>query len=124
MDRTEDHKLWISNFVNELRAILGDTDCAKDCFRESNKTNPEFNTWLAEENLTGDLHDAKYLIFKNKLPKWLFKESNDIKIVATNNVFPTNIAVVRHWLESHPCVIYVSEYKPVFGKKDNSLVNL
>ena len=124
MDRTEDHKLWISNFVKELRAFTGDTDCAKVCFRESNKTNPEFNTWLAEENLTGDLHDAKYLIFKNKLPKWLFKDPNDIKIVATNNVFPTNIAVVRHWLESHPCVIYISEYKPVFGKKDNSLVNL
>ena len=124
MDRTEDHKLWISNFIKELRTTTGNHNCAKVCFRESNKTNPEFNTWLAEENLTGDLHDAKYLIFKNKLPKWLFKEPNDIKIVATNNVFPTNIAVIRHWLESHPCVIYISEYKPVFGKKDNSLVNL
>lgn len=124
LDRTEDQKLWISNFVSELRKYAADPSSVKVAFRESNKTNPEFNTWLAENNLTGDLQTAKYLIFKNKTPKWLHKDAESIKIIATNNTFLPSSMMMREWLSSHPCVIYINDYKPLFPKREDTIVDL
>lgn len=124
LDRTEDQKLWISNFIKEIRKYSKHKTGVKVAFRESNKTNPEFNQWLSDNNLTGDLHDAKYLIFKNKTPKWLHKDTESIKIIATNNTFLPSSIMMRQWYESHPCVIYINDYQPVLVRREDAIVEL
>jgi len=122
IDRNCDYIQWCKLFAASLTSYGIDRNNAVICFRTSNKDQKDFNDWVKDNSFAGKVENQKYLLFLQKPPKWLFKDNNNVKILATNNLFPNNIAITRDWLNSHPCVIYLSEFKPVM--KDQKIVEL
>ena len=99
------------------------TDDVKICFRESNDDpdGVEFNQWIKESNLGGDLKNAKFLIFKSKLPKWLITQENDINIILIRNTIPPSSEVTQRWIGNHHCVIYSDVATPTVKKEQFSV---
>lgn len=87
------------------------------CFRANNKDDPEFNNWVRDNKFGGKIEGAKFLIFQHKPAKWLFKQENDVIIVATNNLMPSTFGLTRDLIESSPIVFYVGEIEPSRGKR-------
>ena len=121
-----------SSNESELKAILADImqsaknvgvnpNAVKACFRKDSKHNEGFNSWLAQNNLTGPVKEGKYFIFDSKPAKWLFKEEIDVSIIATNTVYMHGNALTNNWFQTHPCVLYVTTGEPV---KEQKIVNL
>jgi hypothetical protein len=82
------------------------------CFRESKNSDTGINGWIKHHNVGGRVEDGKILIFEYKPAKWLFKQSEDVKMLVTNNLYPPTNQVTKDWFESHPCVIYLGDIKP------------
>jgi len=76
------------------------------------------NKWIKNNNLGGKIEDSDILIFNHKPAKWVFKEDNFVKILVTTMINPSTHAVTKDWLETHPCVIYLTDIRPtVKGNK-------
>jgi hypothetical protein len=71
-----------------------------------------FNSWVSENGFGGKVQDGKFLIFLHKPAKWLFKVQEDVKILVSNNIYPTTNATTGAWYNSHPCVIFLGDIKP------------
>lgn len=121
LDRSSDIDEWIKKFTSSLDSHNIDRNNVRVCFR-TNKTEQDFNEWVKELGYTGKIDGQKYLICLQKPPKWLFKQENSVKILATNSIFHNANRVTKAWLQSHPCVIYISEIEPSI--KDLEIVNM
>ena len=113
LERGEETESWIKYLAEKIDELGYDKTDFRVCFRSSNKDNPDFNRWVNENGFGGKISDAKFLIFREKPAKWLFKQEKDAIIVASNDLLPGLNGSARSMLKSHPCVIYISEYKPV-----------
>lgn len=113
LDKTEQSIDWVRKLSRNIDACGYKKTDFRVCFRMSNQTDPNFNQWVNENGFGGKISDAKFLIFREKPAKWLFKDEKDVIIVASNDLLPGLNASAKSMLKSHPCVIYVSEYKPV-----------
>ena len=122
LDRNADSLEWVKELAVVLDNSTYDKSDFRVCFRSSNKTDPEFNEWVSENNFGGKIASAKFLIFQYKPAKWLFNEENDVIMLATNELVPPTNSQSRTLFDSHPCVIYVGEYKPV--KKEEEIIEL
>jgi hypothetical protein len=113
LDKSESSIDW----VKFLKCTIDESGYSRKdfriCFRTNNKTDPQFNSWVNQNDFGGKISDAKFLIFRERPAKWLFKDQKDVTIVASNDLLPGLNASARSMLKSHPCVIYVGEYKPV-----------
>lgn len=116
-------KSWIENFVTTGLKNGVSADEMRVCFRSRNDDDPEFNNWIKNNNLGGPIENARLLIFKNKPPKWLFKDNIDVKIIVVNRPFPPSSLIAQHWFSNHHCVIYLDELRPSVIKEKN-IVNL
>ena len=76
-----------------------------------------------DNELGGKVDSGKILIFLHKPPKWLFKDTIDVKLVITNSYTPINEPTTSAWLMAHPCVCYLGEIKPTPVRKQK-IVNL
>lgn len=117
------NKEWIQHFI-EL------TDCRhiprsdiKVCFRENKNQNTGFNEWIKAQGVGGSIQEGKIFLFNNAPAKWLYKDLESYKIIATNMIIPPVSQNTKLLLESHPCVMYVSDIKPTKMREIN-LVNL
>lgn len=128
IDRTSDVEEYVKFFVEQADDSGIDRNDIKVCFRLSAEedSNKKFNNWIKENNLTGPVADGKIFILSHKPPKWLFKETEDIKIIVTNHLFNSTSTVTSSWFNSHPCVIFVGDYTPAVKKisKGRSIVEL
>lgn len=112
LDRAANAQEWLKNLLTYIDSNNLQKDLFKVCFRASNKEDPEFNTWVKENGLGGKVDEGKYLIFQHKPAKWLFSNSTDVKILVTNNLYPSTNPLTKQWISTHPCVIYFDAVKP------------
>jgi hypothetical protein len=112
LDRSSDYFSWMRFFVNfsDLHGIARSE--IKICFREDNKSNSQLNQWIKNNQLGGKISDGKIFIFLNSPAKWLYKDLDSFKIIATNGLFPFTSKTLQCLLNHHPCVVNISEIKP------------
>jgi len=123
IDRTVNSLEWLKTLS---MYIDSDTTLKRNefkvCFRESNKENPEFNNWVRDNGFGGSVKDGKYLIFQHRPAKWVFSDADNIKMIVTNNVYPSTNSLTKMWIKHHPCVIYMDKIKP--SDRSNDIVKL
>jgi hypothetical protein len=119
IDRASERNAWLKNFVKISENFPREREKIKVCFRDDKHETGNFNQWIREQALGGSVGEGKYLIFENKPAKWLFKDNIDVKIIVTNNLYMNSNAWVNDWMTSHPCVIYLSEVKPILKRIRN-----
>lgn len=112
----ENPKEWIESFLVELASSGYDPSLCKVGFRTSNIDDPDFNSWVRERGLGGDLKQGKILIFKDKPPKWLLENSDDVNIVASSGAFLPSSSVAQTWISQMPCVIFLGDISPSMSK--------
>jgi len=101
------HKSYIQNNVKDKVTV---------CFRESNTDDAGFNLWIRNLNFNSKISDAKFYIFKDKPPKWLFNKNINVSIVATNYLMMPFNTTSKNFMISHPCNIFLGEFKPTIYK--------
>lgn len=113
----------VKKFVNEAFLHGYNSSSVKICFRESNETaeGKQFNQYVKETGLGGDLKNAEFLIFKSKLPKWLITEENDINIILIRNTIPPSSEITQRWINNHHCVIYSDLITPSIKREQFSV---
>jgi len=121
LDRSTDYKKWIEGFANAADQQEVDRKDIKVCFRKTD--DKEFNSWIKDQGIGGTVDTGRIFIFENKPAKWLFTGDKDVKIIATNNLYPNTNTISQLWMEGHPCVIYLSDIKPS-TKKVSKLVEV
>jgi len=87
-------------------------DEIKVCFRDSRLQDTGINEWIKLAGVGGKVESGRLLIFESRPAKWLFKDTSDVTLLVTNNVFPPTNVITRDWFNSHPCVIYLGDIKP------------
>lgn len=112
LDRASRSRDWIKSFVVDADAVGVSRDDIKICFRLTKDEDHGFNQWIKDAGLGGKVEDGKIYIFNHKPAKWLFKDNNDVKLLASNNLFPSTNTLAKDWFSSHPCVIYLGDIKP------------
>jgi hypothetical protein len=118
LDRTSDALEYMQQLSKVIDCNNFDRNDFRVCFRTNNKENPEFNDWVRDNKFGGKIEGAKFLIFQHKPAKWLFKQENDVIIIATNNLMPSTYGLTRDLLEHHPLVFYVGDIEPSKGRKE------
>lgn len=112
IDRTCNAKEWIQLFVAATDKKNIDRDLIKICFRENKNQNTGFNDWVKDHGLGGPVEEGKILIFQHKPAKWLFKDQHSVKILVTNNLYPSTNTITKDWFATHPCVVYLGDIQP------------
>jgi len=113
LDRNTENIIdWLEQFLASAKELDIDTNDFRVCHRESKDGNTQFNNWIKENNLGGDITTGKLFIFKQKPAKWVFTKNIDVKIIGTNSYTPVNEPSTLWWIQSHPCVCYIGEIKP------------
>lgn len=123
IDRTEEKNRWIEKFVNDAEDFGILRSKIKVCFREKNEHDSGFNSWIKENNLGGKVDDGDIFLFEHKPPKWIFKDKDFIKISATTMINLSTNPITKDFLETQPCVIYLTKYKPT-TKEHRKIVEL
>ena len=112
LDRTGDTLSWLQKFVADADAQGISRDEIKVCFRDSRHQDTGINEWIKLAGVGGKVESGRLLIFESRPAKWLFKDTSDVTLLVTNNVFPPTNVITRDWFNSHPCVIYLGDIKP------------
>jgi hypothetical protein len=112
LDRTSNTLAWLQQFVSDADQAKVDRDEIKVCFRENKDSNSGVNDWIKTTGVGGKVETGRIFIFEYKPAKWLFKQSEDVTILVTNNLYPPTNQLTKDWFESHPCVIYLGDIKP------------
>lgn len=112
IDRAQDHMHWLESFLEKSEISGIPKSKIKVCFREDKIKDTGLNQWIKNNDLGGRIEDGDILIFQHSPPKWLFKETNYVKILVTTIITPSTSYLTSQWLKTHPCVIYLSEIRP------------
>lgn len=129
LDRNCDYCEEAKKFVISAMENGVDRSDIRVCFRldteEERKRN--FNSWVKEQGVSGGVDDGKIFIFLHKPAKWLFSKKVDVKIIATNSLWPNTTLGIVNWIESHPCTVYLGDHRPSLKtktKKEKGVVDL
>lgn len=118
LDRnTQDILKWLTDFLHVADTLMIPRSEIKVCFRESTGQDTGLNSWIKTQEVGGAIGQSKILIFLHKPAKWLFKEQHDVKIVAVNNFTPIIEPLTHAWVDTHPCVLYISDIRPTSARK-------
>jgi hypothetical protein len=112
LDRSSEYFSWLKFFVYFADAEGIPRSEIKVCFREDGKSNSQINQWIKDNDVGGKISDGKIFIFLNSPAKWLYKDLDSFKIIATNGLFPFTSKTLQCLLNHHPCVINISDSKP------------
>lgn len=123
LDRSGSPFDWLKEFAHELKQSDFNSEDVKICFRTGKHESPDLNNWIKENGFGGKVESGKLLIFNHKPAKWLFKEAENVKIVATNNLYQPTNTITRDWFSVHSCVVYLGDIKPSLSK-DHKIVEL
>ena len=116
LDRSSATLPWLQNFVTDAEKSGVSREEIKVCFRDSKESSTGLNDWIKIAGVGGKVETGRILIFESKPAKWLFKDSNDVTLVVTNNIFPPTNTMARDWFMCHPCVIYLGDTRPTETK--------
>jgi hypothetical protein len=123
VDRAQNNSNWLKEFTKVAEEVGFPSSEIKVCFRSDNNQDPAFNQWIRDSGYGGKVEEGRLLIFNHKPAKWVFKKSNDVKIIGTNNIYPPTDSITRDWMMSHPCVVYLGEIQPS-KTKDKKIAKL
>jgi hypothetical protein len=123
LDRAHNNFNWLKEFTKVAEEVGFVSDEIKVCFRADKDQNQELNQWIKDSGYGGKVDTGKILIFNHKPAKWVFKNINDVRILATNNLYPPTDSVTKDWFANHPCLIYIGEIKPS-KTKDRKIAKL
>jgi hypothetical protein len=112
LDRTSNTLQWLQTFVAEADKHAVSRDEIKVCFRDSKDSVTGLNEWIKLAGVGGKVETGRILIFESKPAKWLFKDSQDVTMLVTNNLYPPTNNMAKEWFQSHPCVIYLGDIRP------------
>jgi hypothetical protein len=112
LDRTGNTLVWLQRFVADADQAGIIRDDIKVCFRENKENNSGINDWIKSAGVGGKVETGRILIFEYKPAKWLFKQTEDVKMLVTNNLYPPTNQIAKDWFTAHPCVIYLGDIKP------------
>jgi hypothetical protein len=112
LDRTSNTLQWLQTFVTEADKHAVSRDEIKVCFRDSKDSVTGLNEWIKLAGVGGKVETGRILIFESKPAKWLFKDSQDVTILVTNNLYPPTNNMAKEWFQHHPCVIYLGDIRP------------
>ena len=112
LDRTSNTLDWLTQFITDADAAGIDRNEIKVCFRDSKEQNTGINEWIKANGVGGKVETGRILIFEFKPAKWLFKEQESVKLLVSNNLYPSTNQLTKDWVGSHPCVIYLGDIKP------------
>ncbi len=129
VDRTSETLNFVKNFVNFAENTNFPKNNIRVCFRLSAEEDKDlkFNQWIKENQMNGPVDSGRIYIFRHKPAKWLFAGKENVKIIVTNSLFTNTNMSISHWMDSHPCVIFVGEQKPAMralSTKEKKIVNL
>ncbi len=129
VDRASETLNFVKNFVNFAENVNFPKNEIRVCFRLSAEEDRElkFNQWIKENQINGPVNSGRIYIFRHKPAKWLFAGEENVKIIVTNGLFTNTNISISHWMDSHPCVIFVGEQKPAMralSNKEKKIVNL
>lgn len=116
LDRSSATLPWLQNFVADAEKSGVSREEIKVCFRDNKESTTGLNDWIKIAGVGGKVETGRILIFESKPAKWLFKASNDVTLVVTNNIFPPTNTMARDWFMCHPCVIYLGDTRPTETK--------
>jgi hypothetical protein len=123
LDRTANNLDWIQKFVADADQLDIPREHIRVCFRENKDSKTGLNEWVKTAGVGGKVEDGRILIFEFKPAKWLFKNADDVKMLVSNNLYPSTNSIARDWLSTHPCVIYLGDIKPS-EQKGHKIVEL
>jgi hypothetical protein len=112
LDRASNTLQWLQLFVAESDKHAVSREEIKVCFRDSKDSTTGLNEWIKLAGVGGKVETGRILIFESKPAKWLFKESYDVTMLVTNNLYPSTSTITKEWFQSHPCVIYLGDIRP------------
>lgn len=129
VDRTSETLNFVKNFVNFAENVDFPKNEIRVCFRLSAEEDRDskFNQWIKDNHINGPVDTGRIYIFRHKPAKWLFTQDENVKIIITNSIFTNTNITVSHWMDSHPCVIFVGEQRPAMralSNKEKKIVNL
>ena len=116
LDRSSATLPWLQSFVADAEKSGVSREEIKVCFRDNKESTTGLNDWIKIAGVGGKVETGRILIFESKPAKWLFKSSNDVTLLVTNNIFPPTNTMARDWFACHPCVIYLGDTKPTETK--------
>ena len=117
LDRTADTLTWLKNFVADADNFGVNREEIKVCFREGKEKQTGLNQWIKDAGVGGTVEDGKILIFEHRPAKWLFKDQQTVKLLVTNNLYPSTNKLTQEWINTHPCVVYLGDIKPSEARK-------
>lgn len=112
LDRTGNTLQWLQSFVAEADKHSVSREEIKVCFRDAKDSTTGLNDWIKLAGVGGKVETGRILIFESKPAKWLFKDSQDVTMLVTNNLYPPTNTMAKEWFQSHPCVIYLGDIRP------------
>lgn len=129
VDRTSETLNFVKDFVKIAEIANFPKNDIRVCFRLTAEEDKDlkFNQWIKENQINGPVNSGKIYIFRHKPAKWLFAGEENVKIIVTNGLFTNTNISISHWIDSHPCVIFVGEQKPAMralSNKERKIVNL
>ena len=116
LDRSSATLPWLQSFVADAEKSGVSREEIKVCFRDNKESTTGLNDWIKIAGVGGKVETGRILIFESKPAKWLFKSSNDVTLLVTNNIFPPTNTMARDWFACHPCVIYLGDTRPTETK--------
>ena len=120
VDRASRVEDWFLEFVDAVNKSAIPISSVKVASKINTKYSKEITDTIKEYKMTTKVNTAKIVICFSQLVNSI--NLSEIQIIATNNLYQPSSVLVSSLLETHPCVIYVSDYKPHIRR--NSLVNL
>jgi hypothetical protein len=114
LDRSSDVVDWSHKLIEEYKKQKLSTDHIKICFRFKNDDpkNKDFNAWVKDNNLGGEMKNGKVFICQHKPPKWMLDDKFDVKIVVSNTLYPHTNNTSTSIIQAHHTVLYVGNIRP------------
>jgi hypothetical protein len=124
LDRAADSQEWVRTFSAAVENSNIPKDSVRVCFRLSKELDTNnFNQWVSDSGHGGKVEDGRIYIFNHRPAKWLFNDLKSVTMLVTNNLFPNSSQLVKQWLDSHSCVIYLGNVKPT-PMREQKIVDL
>jgi hypothetical protein len=122
LDRASDNYKWLYHFIEAVKQSPIELSDVK--YGSVVKGDNPMNELIIQHGLNKNSKHGKIIIFIYQPTKSLIAEAENVMMLVTNNLYPSTNGITRDWLDSHPCVIHLSEYCPTTQLWSKDLVKM
>jgi hypothetical protein len=114
LDRSSEVVNWSHNLIDEYKKQNLSTEHVRICFRFKNDDpkNKNFNAWVKENKLGGEVKSGKVFVCQHKPPKWMLDDTFDAKMIISNTLYPHTNSTATSIVQAHHTVLYVGNIRP------------